>query len=177
MRRLAVLWLAIAACGGSGGDAGPDAPPSGVGVVFINEAMTSNTTAVADPFGEYDDWIELYNAGDVDIALDGFTLSDDATFPTKAPLSADVVVPAHGFKVIWCDDQVQGVDHVPFKLDTDGEQVALYAPGGAVVDSLTFGAVATDTSLARIPDGTGEFVTCTASTCGTSNGTSCAGAR
>ena len=32
--------------------------------VLINEVMASNTKTFADPQGDFDDWIELYNAGD-----------------------------------------------------------------------------------------------------------------
>jgi hypothetical protein len=35
----------------------------GQGTIRINEVMASNDTRVADPQGEYDDWIELYNSG------------------------------------------------------------------------------------------------------------------
>ena len=31
--------------------------------LVINEFMASNGSTVADPQGQYDDWIEIYNAG------------------------------------------------------------------------------------------------------------------
>lgn len=177
MHRLAVCALVAAGCGGSdGGDAGADASPRAAGVVFINEVMASNTAACPDSFGEYDDWIELYNSGDADFDLAGYSVSDDAAMPAKAVLAAGIVVPGHGFKLLWLDDQVQGTDHFPFKLDAQGESIAIYAPDGSAVDSLSFGAATTDVSFARVPDGTGEFVSCAAATCGASNG-ACAGAR
>lgn len=174
-----LLVAALAACGDSSdsaSDAGDDEVRA-AGIVFINEVMPSNTAACADPFGEYDDWAELYNSSDVDFDLAGYSVSDDATMPGKGPLQAGIVVPAHGYTVLWFDDQVQGVDHLPFKLDADGEEITLYAPDGSIVDTLAFGAATTDVSFARVPDGTGEFVSCATSTCGASNGTACVGVR
>jgi hypothetical protein len=177
-RLLFTLLVLLVACGhGSEATVDANVAASARGVLFINEVMPSNTTACADPFGEYDDWIELYNSGESELVLEGFTLSDDATQPAKARLVDGLVVPAGGFLLLWLDDQVQGIDHFAFKLDAKGEQIALYAPDGTAIDSLAFGEAKTDTSFARIPDGTGEFVTCGVSTCGTLNGTSCADVR
>jgi hypothetical protein len=150
-----------------------DAPPDVAGILFVNEVMPSNATACADEFGEFDDWAELYNAGSTAIDLTGFSVTDDETNPTKVVLSG-VTVPAHGYTLIWCDGQVQGPNHVSFKLSASGEQFAVYSPGGVLVDELTFGAATTDHSFARLPDGTGAFADCATSTCGATNGTSCA---
>ncbi len=49
--------------------------------VLINEIQSSNISTVRDQFGEFDDWIELYNAGNTTINLSGYSLTDDATKP------------------------------------------------------------------------------------------------
>lgn len=170
MRALALCLVALVACG-DGADT-PDA--AATARLSINELMPSNKAACADVFGEYDDWIELYNAGDTDVELAGYTLTDDVTEPTKAVLAGGTV-PAHGVALLWADDQVQGLDHLPFKLSADGEVAALFAPDGTLVDSVTFGAATTDQSFARAPDGDGEFVTCATPTCGALNGADCSG--
>jgi hypothetical protein len=154
-------------------DAAIDAAPV-AGVLFVNEVMASNAAACADPFGGFGDWVELYNRGDVALDLTGFTITDDTATPTKATLGPGVEVPAHGYKLIWCDDQADpGNDHVAFKLSASGEAFAIYTPGGTLVDSVTFAAIGTDVSLARIPDGTGSLIACQTGTCGASNGTTC----
>ena len=51
--------------------------------VFINEICTQNKSCLADSYGVYSDWIELYNAGSSDADLSGFGLSDDETMPSK----------------------------------------------------------------------------------------------
>ena len=49
--------------------------------VCINEVCTQNKSCLADSYGEYSDWIELYNAGNETADLTGCGLSDDAAEP------------------------------------------------------------------------------------------------
>ena len=45
--------------------------------IVINEFSASNATQIADPnYGDYSDWIELYNAGSVAQNLDGYYLTN-----------------------------------------------------------------------------------------------------
>ncbi len=182
MTRALVLVAVLAACGDNGdaspdaaidgpGDAPVDGAPSALGVLFLNEVMPSNTTTCADIVGEFDDWIELYNGGATAIDLGGYTITDEPAKPKKAKLAAGVTVPAHGFKLLWADDQIQGLDHVAFKLATDAESVTLFAPDGTQLDTFAWTSAApTDNSYARVPDGTGAFALTTTPTCGTTNG-------
>ncbi len=131
-------------------------PGSGKGQIFINEFLAKNNASQADEAGEFDDWVELYNASDEAVDLAGYYLSDKNdnlqkwTFPQDSSLLA-----AKGFLLIWCDeDQAQGPLHTNFKLSASGEFLALTAPDGiSIVDSLTFGAQTADVSFGRKPDG------------------------
>jgi hypothetical protein len=51
--------------------------------LVINEFMTSNSTCIQDPCGDYDDWIEIYNYGTSAVDLGGMYLTDDACNSTK----------------------------------------------------------------------------------------------
>ena len=51
MKCCVAAFVLLAAC--SGDDGTPE--------ITINEVMASNSTACADTFGEFDDWVELYN--------------------------------------------------------------------------------------------------------------------
>jgi hypothetical protein len=129
----------------------------------INEIMASNSTIIADNEGEFDDWIEIYNAGSVSINLAGLYLSDDPGDLTKWQIpntsSSLTTVNANDYLIIWLDnDSEQGAHHVDFKLSADGEFIALTnADGTSVIDSLSFGEQTTDLSLGRQTDGTGDF--------------------
>jgi hypothetical protein len=60
--------------------AGSGGPGEGL---FINEFMADNDHIIQDNFGDYDDCIELYNAGPTAIDLGGMFLTDDIGDPTK----------------------------------------------------------------------------------------------
>lgn len=127
--------------------------------VVINELMASNTTAVADPAGEYDDWIELYNTSNQIVDLSGFFLSDKADNPGKWEIPQGTTIGPNGYLIIWADENgSQGDLHANFKLSASGELVILSDPDTLLVDEVTFGQQQTDMGYARVPNGTGNFV-------------------
>ncbi len=125
--------------------------------LYLNEFMASNDSAVADEFGEYDDWIEIYNGGDSSIWLGDKYLTDDFIDTTKWNLP-DTLLAAGAFLLIWADDDTLGLPlHAPYKLDRDGEAIGIFYKG-QFIDSLSFGFQETDISMARTSDGTGNWL-------------------
>lgn len=125
----------------------------------INEIVASNTAAGEDPQGQYDDWVEIYNHGDAPVDLAGMYLTDDSDEPTKWQVPADrpglTTVTPHGYVVIWADGDTddEGL-HASFKLDADGEDIALFDVDGAtLLDAVTIPALVADLSYGRYPDG------------------------
>jgi hypothetical protein len=142
--------------------------------LVINEVMPANKTTCADEQGAYADWIELYNRGDQAMDLGGYSLSDNPAEPRKAPLPAGLSIAAKGVLVLWADKVPSGgPTHLPFKLSKDGEAITLFDPSAKQLDELTWTAAQSDVSYARVPDGTGAFVTCARPTCGAVNGPAC----
>ena len=127
----------------------------------INEFLASNDACCTDEFGDYDDFIEIYNASGSTVDIGGMYITDDLTSPTTWQIPAwapdSTSIPPGGFLLLWADkESEQGVLHVEIKLSGDGEQVGLFSAdiyGNAVVDTVTFGPQATDTSYGRYPDG------------------------
>ena len=122
----------------------------------INEFLADNVSVNPDEMGEFDDWLELYNAGTVPVEMVGLYLTDDLTSLLKWPLPAGTLAPgAH--LLVWCDnDPEQGALHASFKLGAGGEEIGLSAlidNEPQLVDSVTFGPQTTDVSLGRLPDG------------------------
>ena len=120
----------------------------------LNELMARNNSTIADEQNEYNDWIEVYNDGETPVDLAGFFITDDAAIPDKwriPPGNADqTTVPANGFALLWADGSPdEGPLHLSFKLDGDGEEIALYSPDGALVDFITFEEQRPDTSYGR----------------------------
>jgi hypothetical protein len=134
-------------------------PASAVDLV-INEFEATNNSTVQDEWGDYDDWVEIYNAGTVPVNVEGMFLSDDFIFPTKFELP-DTLIPPGGFLVVWCDNEMnEGPLHANFRLDGDGEQIGLFNTlfyGAEPIDTLSFGQQIPDVSWGRYPDGAPTF--------------------
>ncbi len=129
--------------------------------LFINEFMASNSSAsdINDPAGDYDDWIEIYNAGEVDINIGGTYLTDTLAEPNKWQVPTgypqETTIAAGGFLVIWADEEPgEGPLHAEFKLSRGGEEIGLIDTDGVtVIDSVTFGEQTTNISYGRYDDG------------------------
>ncbi|MBN2132905.1 MAG: CotH kinase family protein, partial [Sedimentisphaerales bacterium] len=128
--------------------------------VVINEFLASNTEYMADPQGQYDDWIELYNLGAEPVDVGGLYLTDNLSVPAKWQIPPDApvltTIPAGGFLVIWADNDLADPGlHAPFLLSAGGEELALVdVDGVTLIDSIRFGQQITDVSYGRFPDGT-----------------------
>ncbi|MBL7913995.1 MAG: CotH kinase family protein [Bacteroidia bacterium] len=127
--------------------------------VVINELMASNTTTMPDSYGEYDDWIELYNKSQVQVDLSGYVLTDNPTNLDKYEIPAGTFLQPNEYLIVWADeDSSQGPFHANFKLSASGEILYLIDPAGGLVDSVSWGVQTTDQGYARVPNGTGNFV-------------------
>ncbi len=138
--------------------------------LFINEFMADNETTICDEFGEYDDWVEIYNSNPGAVNMEGLFLTDDPAIPDRWQFP-DVEIPANGFLLVWTDgDEEQGELHTNFRLSADGEFVGLYEIDGIVpLDTLSFGPQEEDISFGRYPDGVDNWVFMDNPTPGASN--------
>ncbi|MBQ16372.1 MAG: spore coat protein CotH [Planctomycetaceae bacterium] len=126
--------------------------------VVINEIMAANDRTVADPEGNFEDWIELFNRGDRAVNLSGFSLSDSRNSLDKWSFPKDTVIPARGFLVIWADKKNRSTRglHANFRLSRNGETV-FFSKGSTILDQVEFGRQASETALGQSPDGQGNW--------------------
>ncbi|MFP6875097.1 MAG: lamin tail domain-containing protein [Verrucomicrobiales bacterium] len=112
------------------------AAPACAQSVFISEFMASNRDSLDDADGESSDWIELFNASDRPVDLDGWHLSDDPSNLTMWRFPG-VTIGAGGFMVIFASDKnlrdPDGQLHTNFKLTSSGEYLALIRADGITV--------------------------------------------
>ena len=129
----------------------------------INEFLASNSSIIADESGDFEDWIEIYNAGSADVDLGGYYISDNLAAPlawqiptTNASLTT---VPAGGFLILWADKDIDdGENHIDIKLGADGEDIILVDPDGVtIIDQYTFATQVEDVSFGRTQDGAGDW--------------------
>ena len=146
-------------------------------MLFINEFMAANTSCCPDNdsgVDEFDDWIEIFNAGSQPVNIGGMYLSDDKTNPFNSKIPSDnpaaTTIPAGGFIVLWADgSRSQGPLHLDFSLAAAGEDIGLYYIDGRRIDDFTFGAQVDNKSAGRSTNGGNSWVTFNTPTPGQSN--------
>lgn len=118
---------------GAAPDAAPAPPPL---APLLTEFMARNDGALLDDDGRASDWIELYNPHRRPVALGGFGLSDEAD-GADAWILPDVTLGPGGYLVIFASGEDRRDPahplHADFRLDGDGEPLALVDPAGAVI--------------------------------------------
>lgn len=141
--------------------------------VVINEFLASNNADITDNYGEFEDWIEIYNPSSTPYNVGGLFFTDDLSVPQKyqLPVGNDsTIIPAGGYLVLFADnDPQQGVRHLDFKLSTGGEQIGIFDGLGNPIDTLTYPPQNTDVSYGRSPDGSSNWVFFAQTTPGASN--------
>ena len=143
--------------------------------LVINELMSNNISAVMDNFGEFDDWIEIYNNSGQTLIMDQYYLSDKQNNPDRWKLPYLEFYPGE-YLIIWADDdeETQGDDHASFGLSKSGEFIGIFDNASndfAVIDSVSFPSLDVDQSYARIPNAIGPFTVTNNVTFGQNNGT------
>ena len=129
-------------------------------VVLINEWMAANSSTVLDPqTGDYDDWIELFNPGDLPVDLSGWSMSDRFDdLARRWVIPAGTSIPGGGYLLVWADEEPEqngnGASdlHANFKLSQTGEAIALFDAYSRLVDLIEFGPQPQDASEGRLPD-------------------------
>jgi hypothetical protein len=134
----------------------------------INEILASNRiTPPADVENEFEDLIEIYNP-----LPDQFVLLKDLVLANA--VSKDVsgnYHPVNGWKFtggslmpgsfisVFCDGEVEtgstSQPHVSFRLDQDGELIALFTATEELIDMIVFPWIPEGISYGRSPDGAG----------------------
>lgn len=106
---------------------------------FISEFMAANNHTLIDGNGEYADWIEIHNPNSTAFDVSGWYLTDNPTKPTKWQFPTGTVLNAYEYKIIFCDDGFTtfppGELHTTFKLDKEGEYLALVKSNGTTIVS------------------------------------------
>lgn len=129
----------------------------GITPVRINEVSAANSIYVNDYFKK-NDWIELYNTTDEPIDIKGMYISDNIKKPEKYQVPTDdenlnTIIPAHGYKVIWCDklDNIGTDIHTSFKLASEGGDIVITTKNYS--DVFTYGEHLGTQTFGRYPDG------------------------
>lgn len=123
--------------------------------LMISELMPSNRATVADGDGDFSDYIELCNASDRPVSLEGWALSDDDMNRRKWVFPERELQPGEYLLVFASgkDRREEGELHANFRLSSKGGALRLYDPGDEVVSYVEYDATVADQALSREPDG------------------------
>ncbi|HAB17378.1 MAG TPA: hypothetical protein DCE44_13115, partial [Verrucomicrobiales bacterium] len=128
--------------------------------VWLNEVLANNTTGIRDRVGEREPWIELVNTGLTEVALDGWSLSDNYTNLAKWKFPAGTRIPAGGFLTIFADGEVADGNeselHTSFRLGAGSGSVALARPvpgASELADFMEYAGLTANEAYAALPDG------------------------
>lgn len=161
------FWRESYILGGTPGKA--NSLPKTFDHLHINELMASNVNTIADEFGGFDDWFELYNSSNAAIDIGGLYITDKHDNPGKwqVPLNRPdlTTIPAKSFILLWADSEPeQGVFHTNFGLSASGESLELFQRMGKLFNSIQrvdFDAQTSINSFGSYPDGSNIFKTLT----------------
>ena len=141
----------------------------GAAALCIGEAAVANSAFTLPGTGETSDWVELRNSGAGEIALAGYTLTDDAAQPDKYPLPDRVLAPGECL-LLACEGDLDASDgNTGFSLSASGERLYLYDPAGALLDYVYLHDIPAGGSMGRM-EGAGGFFYFAAATPGEANG-------
>jgi DNA/RNA endonuclease G (NUC1) len=118
--------------------------------LVVNELM-ANPAGVTDADAEY---LELWNRGPTPVNLNGFQVQDNS--PSRETIGSDVIVPANGFVVFGhtTNTSLNGgitVDYISSSvgLANAADRFRIWAPGGALLDSVAYTSVSALSGVAR----------------------------
>ncbi|MBQ9898125.1 MAG: CotH kinase family protein [Ruminococcus sp.] len=127
--------------------------------VCINEVCSQNKACLADSYGAYSDWIELYNPGSKAVDLSGWGLSDDTAKPLFFTFPSGTVIEAGGHMVVFASKQQSTAAelHTGFALSKNGDTVVLSDPSGSILQQIELPTLGNDVTYGRTPDGGDKF--------------------
>jgi hypothetical protein len=140
--------------------------------LVINEFMAGNTSAISDEYGEYDDWVELYNRDSNPVWLGDKYLSDDIRNPSRWKLPDSTIQPGE-LVLIWTDgNNWQGPTHSNFRLRKSGEEIGIFESprrNSRIIDYMVFDNQTDNHSFGRQTDGAADWISFIHPTPGISN--------
>lgn len=124
--------------------------------LFINEVQFENDSYIADPSGDFDSWIEIYNPNISQVDLSGYSIereSDGAVWEIPDTNPVLTAVRAQRFIVLWADGEAnEGSNHLDFTIGA-ADVLTLRGPDGTVSDTFEYYPHPVNQSCGREDDG------------------------
>lgn len=121
-----------------------DSPQIDIQQFLISEVMVENQTVLMDEYGQYEDYIELYNGTNESINLNEYYLTDSGKELLKWRLP-DVELKSGQYFIIFASGRDSG-NHANFKLKNKGEGILLSHYERGIIQELVIEGIGPDIS-------------------------------
>ena len=116
--------------------------------LFISEILPKNTYTIKDNYGEYSDYIEIYNGFSNSVNLSGYHLSDNE-FETNKWTFPDITIKPNEYLIVYASgknicDKEKNICHTSFKLSSKGEVITLSDSNGNIINKFSYSSVSND---------------------------------
>jgi len=125
----------------------------------LNEVLARNDRAALAPWGNYADFVELFNASGSAVSLAGMAVGDSTDFGDAWKFPAGASIAAGGQLVIWCDSSrpasttAAGPHNTGFALSGESGEVVLFNAAGQPVNTISYGFQIEDKSIGLLAGG------------------------
>ncbi len=127
---------------------------SGYSQVIFSEIQSSNNSTIADEWGDYDDWIEIYNPNDHTENIEGMVLKNNAHIWGIPMGDPSTLLSPYSYFLIWADhEESEGLFHANFRLSTSESLIICESDSATIIDSISIPSVNTDDSYGICPGG------------------------
>ncbi|MGB0839091.1 MAG: CotH kinase family protein [Chitinophagales bacterium] len=135
-------------------------PQTSQAQVVINEVSSDNNRVLVDEFGDFSDWIELYNPSNDALDLSLYFLSDKLDNLQRWQLPLGTSISPQGFLLVFASgkDTIGQAIHTNFRLSKAGEVLTLSNPNGLPIDQFPALAIPENHSYGRLEDGSNSKV-------------------
>ena len=118
--------------------------------LYISEIMANNSNTIQTEYGEYSDYIEIYNGNKFAIDLTNYYLSDSEFKTGKWKFPKGTKIEGKSYLLIFADElnTCDKYCHTNFKLSSLGEAVTLTDKAGNIISKVTYSAMDPDASYA-----------------------------
>jgi hypothetical protein len=112
---------------------------------LLNEVLARNQRAVVSPWGNYADFVELFNGSGSAVDLGGLAIGRSTAANDRWMIPSGVNLAAGGYLVIWCDGSraastsAGGPLNAGFNLPGDSGTVYLFNTAGQPIDVVEYG--------------------------------------
>jgi len=121
--------------------------------VIISEFQSSNHSTICDEWGDYDDWIELYNSNVDPVNIGGMVLKNNAHIWGIPIGDTSTLLSPGSYFLIWADhEEEEGLFHANFRLSASESLIICESDSNTVLDSVGIPSLPEDVSYGICPD-------------------------